>query len=52
MDSNELSKRRLALVSKMRGNSVAILSSANKNFRTNDVKTLLGRIVTFYISMV
>ena len=38
MDSNELSKRRLALVSKMRGNSVAILSSANKNFRTNDVE--------------
>ncbi len=38
MDSDELSKRRLALVSKMRGNSVAILSSANKNFRTNDVE--------------
>ena len=38
MDSNELLKRRLALVSKMRGNSVAILSSANKNFRTNDVE--------------
>ncbi len=38
MDSNELSNRRSALVSKMRGNSIAILSSANKNFRTNDVE--------------
>ncbi len=38
MDSNELSNRRSALVSKMRGNSIAILSSANKTFRTNDVE--------------
>ena len=38
MDLNELKSRRLALAKMMQRNSVAIFSSANKNFRTRDVE--------------
>lgn len=38
MELNELKRRRLALISRMPRNSVAILSSANKNYRTKDVE--------------
>ncbi len=38
MDLNELKNRRLTLISMMRSDSIAILSSANKNFRTKDVE--------------
>ena len=38
MDLNELKTRRIALISMMPNNSVAILSSANKNYRTRDVE--------------
>ena len=38
MDLNELKTRRIALISMMPNNSIAILSSANKNYRTRDVE--------------
>ena len=38
MDLNELKNRRLALISLMHSDSIAILSSADKNFRTKDVE--------------
>ena len=38
MDLNELNKRRIALANEMQRNSVAILSSASRNFRTKDVE--------------
>ncbi len=40
MNLEELKKRRLAFVSLLSDDSVAILSSANKNFRTRDVENL------------
>jgi len=38
MDLKELKRRRIALANEMQRNSVAILSSASKNFRTKDVE--------------
>ena len=38
MDLNELKTRRISLISMMPNNSIAILSSANKNYRTRDVE--------------
>ena len=38
MDLKELKRRRIALANEMQKNSVAILSSASKNFRTKDVE--------------
>ena len=38
MKLSELQNRRLALISEMPENSVAILSSANRNYRTRDVE--------------
>ena len=38
MDLNELKNRRLALISMMCSDSIAILSSAGKNYRTKDVE--------------
>jgi len=38
MDLKELRRRRIALANEMQRNSVAILSSASKNFRTKDVE--------------
>ena len=38
MDLNELKNRRLALISMMHSDSIAILSSAGRNFRTKDVE--------------
>ena len=38
MELAELIRRRKALANKMTSNSVAILSSANRNFRTRDVE--------------
>ena len=38
MELTELKRRRKALVNKMAINSIAILSSANRNFRTRDVE--------------
>ena len=38
MELAELTRRRKALANKMTSNSVAILSSANRNFRTRDVE--------------
>ena len=35
---DELKRRRMALINEMPDNSIAILSSANKNFRTRDVE--------------
>ena len=38
MKLSELRNRRKALIAEMSENSVAILSSANKNYRTRDVE--------------
>ena len=38
MDLNELKTRRISLISMMPNNSIAILSSANRNYRTRDVE--------------
>ena len=38
MEVRELKSRREALVEKMPKNSIAILSSANRNYRTRDVE--------------
>ena len=38
MELSELENRRIALVKEMSKNSVAILSSANRNYRTKDVE--------------
>ena len=47
---DELKRRRMALINEMPDNSIAILSSANKNFRTRDVENpFLGKIAISFI---